>query len=104
MSTSYLRPFARFQAALAWARCRAISALCASRSFFSLCWKYSFVTHITMMITVVNASSETAPETSIPFMALLAWWSLGLVTIVLGNIIFHWLLVPFIDWLVERLP
>lgn len=44
----------------------------------------------------------TAAETSMPFMDLLVLWLLGLFTVVLGNVIFHWVLVPLTDWIEER--
>ncbi len=107
MNSSYLRPFARFQAALAWARCRAISALCASRSLRSarLTWiRMNVAMPLTAMATatpaqtIVTISVDSTESVSLwLFVMLIVAWT------VVSLVIFHWVLVPVHEWLVERL-
>lgn len=101
--TSYLRRFDRFQAALASARCRATSAFKASRSFFSLCLKYSFVAPITTTRASTPQITDTGLLTSMGYMEwfILTAWVVS--CCLLSVVIFHWVLVPFFDWLAERL-
>lgn len=64
----------------------------------------SLVMPMATMAANAMAISQSAGDTSIPFTVLLVWWLLLVVTVVLGCVIFHWVLVPLLAWAVRRCP
>ncbi|UUC96118.1 hypothetical protein [Comamonas sp. C11] len=108
MNTSYLRPFARFRAALAWARCRSISALCASRSFRSLRLMCKLTAVVMAPKTIAAATAAqtihtTSADIGLTNSSLLLWVMLFVGCQVLSMCLFWLLIVPFHDWLIGRL-
>lgn len=104
MNSSYLRPFARFQAALAWARCRAASSFSSSRllrsALFSRTTKYVQIAPAVITTPAMSHARWITDSKDDPLWLMVL---LLLVTVIAANAIFHLLLVPFLDWLVERL-
>lgn len=106
--TSYLLRFERFRAAFASARCRAISALCASRSLRSLrlMCKLTAVAMAPKAIAAATAAQTiqtTSGDIGLTNSSLILWVMLFVGCQVLSMCLFWLLIVPFHDWLVGRL-
>lgn len=99
----------RYRLFLAFCRAIALAALSASfsscRFFFSSRLKYSLVVPITAIATsamatpvqtTVTISVDGTSIPLLPILALIVSWTL------VSLAIFHWLLVPFFDWVARR--